>query len=284
MELGKLKRSIAYIEASVEDACKQHGIRGHLEHDHIERMIAEYTEDEKQARVYGKFQHLVGLRFKAFSRNIHVIKPFNITPKDFCVYEALDPHPRLPDMVSWLAVDAKGNKYIMDELWLKCQGGTEELAQRIKQKASQYRLIRRIADPLAFVENQHEDRIEKSLADKLATYGLVYGEATKYRTQADRRIEDALSYQRVPGGLEYVKAPELYFFDTCIRHIFEFEHYSWDDWTGKTAERKGVKEKTVDKDDHGIENTGRLLIVEPAFVPIPALAEITPPSNYDPYA
>ena len=51
-----------YVEAQVEDACKEHGVRGHLEHDHIMRMVAEYSEDEKQARVYGKFQHLVGLR------------------------------------------------------------------------------------------------------------------------------------------------------------------------------------------------------------------------------
>jgi hypothetical protein len=62
------------------------------------KMIGEYSEDEKQARIYGKFQHLIGLRFKNFSRNIHVIKPFNINYKDFTVYEALDTHPRNPDM------------------------------------------------------------------------------------------------------------------------------------------------------------------------------------------
>ena len=275
-----------YVEAEIEDACKQHGIRGHLEHDHILRMIAEYTEDEKQARVFGKFQHLVGLRFKMFSRNIHVIRPFNINFKDYCVFEALDPHPRTNDMITWLAVDRKGNKFIVDELWLKCRGGTEELATRIKEKATQYRLMRRIADPSAFVEDQHDNKPEKALAQKLNTYGLVYQQATKFRTQADRRIEDALTYQKLNLGgeqEEYIKAPELYIFDTCIRHIFEFEHYSWDDWSGKTAEKKGLKEKTVDKDDHGIENIGRILIQEPVFTPIPKETFDNNQQSFDPY-
>ena len=57
-------RKVAYIEADIESACKTHGIRGHLNHSDIENIIAEYSEDEKQARIYGKFQHLVGMIFK----------------------------------------------------------------------------------------------------------------------------------------------------------------------------------------------------------------------------
>jgi len=269
-----------YIEADVEDACKQHGVRGHLEHNHILQMIAEYSEDERQARVHGKFQHLVGLRFKAFSRNIHVIKPFEINLKDYCVYEALDTHPRENDMATWLAVDRKGRKYIIDELWLKCQGGTEELAQRIKDKAQQYRVVRRLLEPAAFIEDQHT---EKCLARTLVEYGLHYLKASKMRTQSDRRIEDALSFQQLGGSEEFIKAPEFYIFDICVRHIFEFEHYSWDDWTGKIAEKKGQKEKTIDKDDHAIENVGRILIQEPVFIPPPEKRQQDEDTNYDPF-
>lgn len=272
-----------YIEADVEAACIQHGIRGHLEHEHIERMIAEYSEDEKQARVYGKFQHLIGLRFKQFSRPIHVIKPFNINFKDFSVYEALDPHPRNPDATMWLAVDRQGRKFICDELWLKCQGGTEELAERIKKKADQYRIERRIIDPSALIEDQHTKR---SLHGNLASLGLSYIEASKMRSMSDRRIEDALTYQKVNlnGSEEMIKAPEIYIFDTCVRTIYEFEHLRWDEWTGKQSEKKDQKEKTVDKDDHMIENLGRLLIQEPVFIPLPTQnSQGATEPNYDPY-
>jgi phage terminase large subunit-like protein len=271
-----------YVEADVEAACRQHGIRGHLEHEDIQRMISEYSEDEKQARVYGKFQHLIGLRFKQFSRAIHVVRPFDINFKDYAVYEALDPHPRNPDACMWLAVDRQGRKFIIDELWLKCRGGTEELSQRIIKKASNYRVERRIIDPSALIEDQHT---QKSLHSILSGLGLTYIEASKMRTMSDRRIEDALTYQKInlDDREEFIKNPEIYIFDTCPRTIYEFEHLRWDEWSGKTAENKDQREKTVDKDDHMIENLGRLLIQEPVFIPLYPMNTQQIEEDYDPY-
>ena len=223
-------------------------------------MIAEYSEDERQARVYGKFQHLIGLVFKQWDRKMHTLRPFNINNQEYCVYEMLDPHPRNPDAVLWVAVDRNLQKFVIDELYLKCEGGTEELAQRIKQKAGQYRVVRRLADPSAFIEDQHTS---KSLATRLSHYGLHYLQATKARTNADRRIADALNYQK--RGDELIMSPEVYIFDTCQRTIFEFEHYRWDEWTGKVRDKKDAKQKPIDKDDHMIENLGRCLIQEPRF-------------------
>lgn len=258
----KLKRAVAYIEADVEAACIQHGTRGHLEHSHIEKIVAEYDESERQARIYGKFQHLVGTVFKKFNRMIHVIKPFPINLREYCVIEALDPHPRAPDAVMWVAVDRKGTKFVIDEVFEKCAYGTAELAERIKAKATNYRIVRRMADKSAFVEDQHTG---SSLARTLSELGLTYAEGTKFRSAADRRIEDALAYVKGVDGT-YIKAPELYVFDTCKRTIYEIEHYRWGEYTGKAAERRNPKEKPMDKDDHEIENLGRILFSEPQFV------------------
>jgi phage terminase large subunit-like protein len=261
--MTKFQRKVAYIEADIESACREHGVRGHLRHQDIENMIAEYSEDEKQARIYGKFQHLVGLVFKSFSPKVHVIEPFNIDNRNFSVYEFLDPHPRNPDAVMWVAVDKNGTKYVCDELFIKV-ASDEDLAGKIKNKASQYRIIRRMADPSAFIQNQH-DRDGKSLASRLADQGLSYQEATKSRALADRRIETALSYVEIKGYM--MKAPEVYVFSTCKRTIFEFEHYRWQEYTGVGADNHNAKEKPVDKDDHQIENLGRALFNEISFVP-----------------
>ncbi len=274
-----VRRSVKYIEADVESACRQHGVRGHLEHANIEKMIAEYTDEEKQARAYGKFQHLMGLVFKRFERRIHVIRPFEISPRDFCVYEALDPHPRNPDAVMWLAVDRKQRKFVVDELFAKCEDGTDELATRILAKANSYRVVSRIADPSAFVDDQHRDR---TVAAKLSDKGLDYVEATKFRAQADKRIGDALAFQRLPSG-EFVREPEFYIFDTCQRTIFEIEHYIWDEWRGRSASERNPKEKPVDKDDHMIENLGRLLLMEPTFEAERRVQRRTVRHNDDPY-
>lgn len=253
-----------HITADVESACEDHGCRGFLKHEDIERMIAEYSEDEKQARIHGKFQHLVGLIYKQWDRGVHVIRPFHVNFKDYTVYQALDPHPRNPDSVVWIAVDRYGQKFIVDELYLKCQGGSKELATRIWQKDQQYNVVRRIADPSAFIEDQHTG---KSLISRLESYyPFGYLEGSKSREAANRRIGDALDFQKSPTG-EYIVSPELYVFDICNRFIFEIEHWMWQEWTGKSTDNHNKKEKPVDKDDHAIENVGRILFQEPVFVP-----------------
>ncbi len=253
------------IEAGVEAACKQHGVRGHLEHDDIQKMIAEYTEDEKQARVYGKFQHLAGLVFKRWSRRVHMINPFQIDKRRYAVYEMLDPHPRNEDAVLWCAVDMHGRKFVIDELYVNPLNGTEELALRIKEKAEKYRIVRRLADPSAFIEDQHTQR---SLATELSKHGLNYIEATKFREAANKKIETELSYIELPDG-SFAKAPGFYVFNTLTRLPWEMEHWRWDEWSGKTGDKRDRKEKPIDKDDHMIECLGRWLIQEPMFVPAP---------------
>jgi phage terminase large subunit-like protein len=279
----KVKRSVHTQTSDVESACKVHGIRGHLEHSDIERMIAEYPEDERQARVYGKFQHLVGLVYKRFSRNIHVIKPFNITERDFIVYEMLDPHPRNPDAVLWVAVDKHGTKYVIDELYMK-PDDVRELAERIKNKSQNYRVIYRAIDPWAFNRDQHLNPEDRNLAEMLAENGLTYMPAPKQRTAADKRIEMAINYQEANGHM--IRPPELYIFDHCKRTIWEFEHWRWDEWEGKTGDKRDRKEKKVDKDDHMIENLGRALILEPQFVPFVETHNLGVISNddFDPYS
>ena len=265
---GDKKGQRDYIYADISDNCKEHGVRGILEHKDIEKIINEYTEDEKQARIHGKFAHLTGIVFKMFDRKIHIIKPFKINPRDFITVEALDPHPRNPDAVMFVAVDRKGNKFVVDELYDNFK--TFELAERIHKIEDRHRVELRIADPAAFVKNQHDDNPEEeTLAAKLMNkYDLEFVPASKNRVGANRAIKDALDYEM--AGEEMIISPEIYIFDTCVRTIWELEHLQWDDWRGKAAERKSPLEKPMDKDDHMIENLGRILLLDPQFIPMPA--------------
>lgn len=266
-----------FIEATMEDACIQHGVRGHLEHENIQKIISQYDEDEKQARVYGKFQHLTGLVFKQFDQKIHVIKPFPITHKDFTVHNFLDLHPRTQDAVGWYAIDKYGRKYVIDEMFEHVDGDGE-LAFRIKEKDSLYRVTRHVADPSAFIEDQHR---QTSIALSLQKQGLYYEAATKARASADRRIKTALNFTMV--GDHILQPPEIFIFDTCVRHIWELQHYRWDEWTGRNADKHGQKQKPLDKDDHMIENLGRFLFSEPAFESYYVREEQFDSPNDDPY-
>lgn len=279
---AQYERKVAYIEAGIESACKQHGVRGHLEHEHIMNIIAEYSEEEKQARIYGKFQHLVGLVFKRWNRKIHVVKPFALDPTEYVVWHALDPHPRTRDAGLWVAIDRKGRKFIVDELWVKPENGTKELAYLIKNKNSQYRVVKQIIDPSASIVNQH-DEDGKSLTERLNALGCSYEDASKERTLANQRIMDAMSYQKLEDG-EMIQAPELYVFENCQQTIWEIEHWRWQELKGRSAENRNAPNAPIDKDDHLIEDLGRILIQEPQWFPIPPKRNKIETINFDPYA
>src|SRR5690606_22859322 len=132
------------------------------------------------------------------------------------------------------------------ELWTKC-GSTGELAQTIKNKDAHYRVIRRIMDPSGFIENQHDDALEKSVADKMAKHGLSYVPASKTRSLSNKRLEDAIDYVQLPSG-HMAKPPELYVFSTCVRTIYAIEHGMWDERVAKAGEKADAKAEPVDKD------------------------------------
>ena len=270
------EKQVDYITADVEDNCIEHGIRGILEHSAIERMSAQYPEDEKEARIHGKFGHLIGRVHKIFDRKLHVINPFKITYDDFCVYEALDPHPRVNDAIMWLAVDRNNQKYVIADLFEK--GTTVELANRIKAMSSGWRVVKRIIDPSAFVVDKHST--DKCLAVQLKDLGLRYFFGAKDVVGGIRRTNDALIYTYQDDQM--IRAPELLFFSNCERTIWEMENYVWQEWEGKTRDRKEINQKPKDKDDHQMENLHRLLLLEPTFIDY--LSKIPNDSDFDPYS
>lgn len=252
-----------WVEAEVEDNCKIHGTRGILEHSNIERMVAAMDEDEKESRAFGKFGHLIGRVHKAFSRKIHVIKPFPIDEKRFTVYSALDPHPRVPDHVLYMAVDKNGTKYFCGELLSK--GLPRDLSERMKamETAQKYRVEDRIIDPSAYIDDQHSEK--PSVGSQLDDLGIFCRRGSKDLMAGIKRMNQALDYEVKAG--RFIREPEMYVFDTCPVFIKQTDEYVWDEWRGKSADDKQPKGKPKDKNDHQVENAHRLLLAEFEYVP-----------------
>jgi len=248
-----------YVTAEVEDACITHGVRGFLNHDDIVKMVSQYKPEDMQARVFGKFQHLTGLIFKKFNSDIHIIKPFELSRDDFVVYQSWDTHPRENEAIIWVAVDKKGTKYVVDELW--SDAPTDELVARIKSIDAKYRIVSRVLDPLGFIEDK---RTNLSFAKLLSvTYGLTYQPASKRRMDGVNMIQDALNYQL--KGNDMIKAPGIYYFNSCPRTIWETQHWQWQEYAGKSQERHDKSGKPQDKDDHFMEALGRVFLDNPEF-------------------
>jgi len=252
-----------YVEAEAEDNCKVHGVRGILTHENIKRMSEAMPEDEREARIFGKFGHLIGRVHKSFRRKIHVIKPFPVDERRFTTYKALDPHPRVPDHVLYLSVDSKGTKYITGEII--SEGLVRELYERMKafEAAMHYRMEGRIIDPSAFVDDQH--RKEKTIGSQLYDLGETWIRGSKDLMAGIKRTNDALNFQLKEGRM--VMPPELYIFDTCPVVIKQLEEYVWGEWKGTSKDMKQPMARPVDRNDHQVENLHRLLLAEPTFMP-----------------
>lgn len=265
MDNVPFKRSIGLVEADIEANCATHGVRGILLHHDILNMISEYDEDDKQARIFGKFQHLTGLVFKVFHPTVHILRPFELDPRDWVVTQALDPHSRNNDAAIWLATNRKGQKIVVDEMYKGFNGtdGDKELARIIKDKDERYRIVKRVIDPSADVIDQHTGR---SLKSDLYNMGISYDMGSKARTDAIRLIKTAFSYQMANGV--FIRPPELYIFESCVRLIWEIQHWQWQDWSSKSAQIRSPNEKPMDKDDHCIECLGRALLADAPFTEI----------------
>jgi phage terminase large subunit-like protein len=98
--------------ADIEDGCKEHGVRGHLEHSHIQRMVDEWqrTDPEQlEARAHGKFMHFANVILgRSFKREWQVISD-DVPPPPGCQWGyTVDPHGSKPFAIGYWWVDARG--------------------------------------------------------------------------------------------------------------------------------------------------------------------------------
>ena len=253
-----------YVEAEMEDNCKVHGVRGILDHIAIKRIHDGYPEDEREARVYGKFGHLIGRVHKKFNRKVHVVEPFPLNERQYTTYMALDPHPNTPDHILYMSVDSKNRKFLTGEII--SEGGCKILYERAKafETSMNYRVVGRIIDPSAYIDDQHqkENSTGKQLHD-LGWHGLIKG--SKDLMAGIKRTNDALDFQMNMGKL--VMPPELFIFSSLTVTIKQLDEYVWQEWKGATADDKKASSRPRDKDDHQPENLHRLLLHEPTFIP-----------------
>ncbi len=236
------------VYADVETACKQHGTRGHLEHSDIEKMIAEYSDEEREARIEGKALYLKGLIYKTFNHQVHVLKETIEAPSNATLYQSVDPHTDKPFACIWAFVDGKGDIYIVDEWpnvdfnkWHGCQIGIEEYVSIFRQKERGMRVHKRIIDRhFADVRSAVNKRtLREELRDLTNKNGQHIGMDFEASYQAAEEIETGIL--RVKDYLKYnpdrpldtTNKPKLFINPHCQNTIKSFLRWSYDPKTNK---------------------------------------------------
>jgi phage terminase large subunit-like protein len=210
-------------------------------------LIGSLTDEEKEARVHGKFLHLTGRVYKDLDTNIHLVDSLPFGSHAWPVYFVLDPADRRPHHGIWAKVDPFGTIYVFDELVYKgtIKDTSKEILIRERTNHVRPMEVIRILDP-----NKGQTPTAATglrLIDEFASHA-VYFTATVNDDIAlgHLAVKERLSYdknQRVSS----TNHPKIYFVREKTREcVKQLMSYVWDDWRGRSGADKSQKEKVKD--------------------------------------
>lgn len=242
----KIPNQIIY--ADIEDACIQHGVRGHLDHDNIQKMIQNWPLEEVEARAHGKAMYLRGLIFKTFDPKVHVLKEPVKVPHGAQVYQAVDPHSDKPFACIWGMPDSRGDLYIIDE-WPNedfykmhnCQLTVKDYARIFKDKEQTWDVKKRIIDrhfaETPSVVNRRTLREEFETETGLFFYPSYKGGSDK-EGELDTGIIKVREYLAYDSSREYneLNRPKLFIDPRCQNLIKSLSNWARDPNTGKVQD------------------------------------------------
>ena len=191
----------------------------YLKKEEIDKKKDTVQEDYFAQEYLAEFRRFTGLVYKGFSRDIHVIEPFQI-PRDWPIWRTIDAGFTNPFVCLWIAEDTSTNTfYIYDEHYL-AQQTTRYHGEIINGRSVGEYFRATYIDPSA--RQQMQD----------------LGEMGIYCTQAENTVSGSVgsSYQsgisKVSELLKVdptVEKPRLFIFNHCKNTIKEFEIYRWEE-------------------------------------------------------
>lgn len=233
----------AIVYGRMEDACIQHGVNGHLEHENIAKMIAEMTPEEREARAEGRAMYLRGLIFKTYDENVHVLKENVRPPANAQIWQVVDPHSDKPFASIWAFPDARGDLYVFDE-WPNedfykmhnCQLDIKDYKRIFAEKEAGLKIHRRIIDR-HFADTASASN-KRTLRQELQTIGLNYLPSYKAEEEIETgiiKLREHFSYD-TSKPLSALNQPRIYLSPSLMNTRKSLSRWARDPETGKVQD------------------------------------------------
>ena len=272
-EIGKVK----VVYADIESACKEHGVRGHLEHKDIAQMLSFYDSEEIDARAKGKPSHLVGRIYSDFeNKDPFVVEDF-VIPEGWKKINILDPHNAIPYALTWAAIDRAGDIWIYDEFPFEdldkissTNMTIPEYARIIREKEARDIVAGRIIDP--YFGNQRYSNTGKTIKEEFAEMNINFDDGdTSGLDVGHKRVREYLKYQR-QFPVSATNHPRLHIFSRCRNHWRSMLRYK-----RKILKTGEIKDKIVldETYKHFCDNIRHLIMKSHLY-----FSDIQPNSNY----
>ena len=218
----------------------------YLSKEEIDRISETLSEEELQARKYGRFTSGTGMVYSEFDENFNVIEPFDV-PTEWYDKISIDPGLHNPLSCHWYACDYDGNIYVIAEHYEK-QKPIDYHAEKIKEISKHLEWptkngrIEAIIDSAA---NQRTLASEKSVSELFYDNGiLVNPYVNKDLFSGINRVK---SYICNSSGIR-----KLFIFKNCVNMVREIKGYYW-----------GNNDAPTKKDDHALDELRYYIMSRP---------------------
>lgn len=206
----------------------------YIQKEEIDNAKKELTEDTFYQEYMADFRKYTGLVYKEFSREVHVIEPFDI-PKEWSIYRGIDFGSTNPTACLWIGVDGDENWYIIDEHYETGQT-IDYHAGRINSRFSGFSIQSTFGDPSGaqWISEFAQRGIYITPANKevgqafntWVTFGIDKV-AQKLKTVPGHTISMSKVQSSMGHGNGTIYMPSLFIFSNCTNTIREFETYRW---------------------------------------------------------
>jgi len=171
------------------------------------RRLEQLPEIEKQRLLYGDWDVFEGRFFTEFSRDTHVIRPFEVPPywnKFISLDYGLDMTAAL-----WWAVDEQGRAYVYRELY-EPNLNLSQAAKRIAKESKKEYIMYIVASPDLWNRRQETGKSGMEIMTGAGLKGLI--RADDRRVQGWRNVREWLQVFKDEHGIE---RPYVQIFNSC---------------------------------------------------------------------
>jgi phage terminase large subunit-like protein len=204
-----------------------------LSDEEIRTLEATMTDEEREARQYGRFVAMSGLVYKEFNEQHHVIDPFPV-PREWYDTISIDPGLEHPLSCHFYACDHDGTVYVVAE---HHQAGwnVEQHAAAIKDIATKLDWPRdsrgRLTGIIDAAATQKVLAAEKTVLELFEEQGFALRPTTaqeKVIWSGVQRVKQFLTLREANDKQAWPRGkPRLFVFRNCVNMIREFKSYRW---------------------------------------------------------
>ena len=237
-----------------------------LSAEQIEALLHGLTPIQKEIRAHGRYLHLSGRIYSTFSdrprlwcfrcndlvlsgicghddlvKFCHIIDP-DVELYHWPVVYALDPHPRKPHAMLWVAIDPADDWWQIGDM--EIDGEPEVVRDKVFafERLHGLHIAKRLIDPNMAKSPAHvAGRRGITVRDEFDHVGLRCDLADDNRSTAIARVKQMLKPEPRTRDTRY------HVFRTCGPTIQQMNRYSWQEWARYSSDTKDPKPLPMDK-------------------------------------